>query len=421
MASITREANGRRTIQFVGADGKRRSIRLGKVSQRTAEAFKIKVEALNTATITGQTVDDETARWVIERDQPMSDKLAAVGLIPRRASATLGAFLTIYIGDRTDIKPGTKKIWHGVHRNLLDHFGADRPMRSISVGDAEQFARYLGGLGVASTTQARVVQQAKQFFQAAVKHRLIPSNPFADVKVKAVMLPGRQRFITPDEVARLLDAAPSADWRAIIGLSRWGGLRCPSEVLSIRWQDVDWEHGRMLVTSPKTAHHPGKGTRTIPLFPELRPILEEAFETAPVGAVYVVSERFRDYFEKTYVWSGHNLHTVFGAIIRRAGLEPWPRPFHNLRSSRETELAERFPLHVVTAWLGNTPEIARKHYLQVTDDHFAQALNAAVEAVQNPVQQPAETARNTLHGDPKNAVFAGVCDVLPGGSPQLTM
>ena len=34
MASITRESNGRRTIQFVCGDGKRRSIRLGKVSQR---------------------------------------------------------------------------------------------------------------------------------------------------------------------------------------------------------------------------------------------------------------------------------------------------------------------------------------------------------------------------------------------------
>ena len=46
MASISKEPNGRRTIQFVGADGKRRSIRLGKVSQRTAEMVKVKVEAL---------------------------------------------------------------------------------------------------------------------------------------------------------------------------------------------------------------------------------------------------------------------------------------------------------------------------------------------------------------------------------------
>ena len=46
MASITRQPNGRRTIQFVGPDGKRRSIRLGKVTQRTAEGIRVKVEAL---------------------------------------------------------------------------------------------------------------------------------------------------------------------------------------------------------------------------------------------------------------------------------------------------------------------------------------------------------------------------------------
>ena len=48
MASITREANGRRLIQFTDTDGKRRNIRLGKVSQRVAEAIKSKIESLIT-------------------------------------------------------------------------------------------------------------------------------------------------------------------------------------------------------------------------------------------------------------------------------------------------------------------------------------------------------------------------------------
>ena len=50
---------------------------------------------------------------------------------------------------------------------------------------------------------------------------------------------------------------------------------------------------------------------------------------------------------------------------------------HNLRASRETELAGEFPLHVVTRWLGNTPKIAMKHYLQVTEDDFARAAGKA--------------------------------------------
>jgi hypothetical protein len=36
--------------------------------------------------------------------------------------------------------------------------------------------------------------------------------------------------------------------------------------------------------------------------------------------------------------------------------------FHNLRASRETELAAVYPMHVVCAWIGNTERIAAKDF-----------------------------------------------------------
>jgi integrase len=63
----------------------------------------------------------------------------------------------------------------------------------------------------------------------------------------------------------LPQAAPDAEWRLLIAPSRCGGMRCPSEHLSLRWQDVDWERTRFRVDSPKT------GQRWVPIFPELRP------------------------------------------------------------------------------------------------------------------------------------------------------
>ena len=104
----------------------------------------------------------------------------------------------------------------------------------------------------------------------------------------------------------------------------------------------------MTVTSPKTEHHPGKDCRVIPLFPELRAILEEAFEAAPEGAVYVVDEKYRKAAMGKAGWRNCNLRTTFEKIVRRAGLTPWPRLFHNLRavgkrnwpsSSRRTSFA----------------------------------------------------------------------------------
>ena len=139
-------------------------------------------------------------------------------------------------------------------------------------------------------------------------------------------------------------------------------------------------------------NHPGRDRRVIPLFPELRPILEEAYELAPVGAVYVVEGGYRAAALSQDGWRNCNLRTQFKRILKRAGVPSWPKPFQNLRASRETELAREFPLHVVTEWLGNTPQIALKHYLRVTDEDFAQACGegaakSAAKALQNPVRQ----------------------------------
>ena len=89
-----------------------------------------------------------------------------------------------------------------------------------------------------------------------------------------------------------------------------------------------------------------------------------------------------------------NLRTQFERIIQRAGLKPWPELFQNLRSSRETGLAQNFPIQVVVAWLGNSEPVARKHYLQVTEDHFSRAISAPSKAKQNPPSQPAANRRN---------------------------
>ena len=63
-------------------------------------------------------------------------------------------------------------------------------------------------------------------------------------------------------------------------LCRIGGLRCPSELLPLTWGDVDWENNRLTVHSPKTEHHAGGESRVIPIFPELLPHLEEAYDQA---------------------------------------------------------------------------------------------------------------------------------------------
>ena len=75
MASVANDPGGLRRILFVDAKGDRKAIRLGKVSQRTAEAVKFRVEQLLEAKLTNHAVHADTARWVAELQPAMADKL----------------------------------------------------------------------------------------------------------------------------------------------------------------------------------------------------------------------------------------------------------------------------------------------------------------------------------------------------------
>jgi len=164
----------------------------------------------------------------------------------------------------------------------------------------------------------------------------------------------------------VLDACPDAEWRLIFALSRFGGLRCPSEHLALTWGDVDFGKGRMLIRSSKTEHHEGKGTRVMPIFPELTPHLEAMWDMADVGTVHVINR---------YRHDNANLRTQLVRILCLAKVKPWPKLFQNLRASRATELAAEHPSHVAAAWLGHSTIVAAKHYWQVTDADFEKATS----------------------------------------------
>ncbi|MBX7168595.1 MAG: site-specific integrase [Pirellulales bacterium] len=385
MASISKQPGGRRVIQFTGADSKRRTIRLGKLSQRTAEGVKLHVERLVVASLTRHPVEDDTARWLGKLDDTLYGRLAAVGLVPKRASAMLGGFLDDYLKSRADVKLSTATVLGHTKRNLLDYFGADKPLRDITPGDADGFRLHLVKEGLAENTIRRRCGIAKQFLRAAVRSGLVLANPFADLKAAVQRNASRYYFVSRDEARLVLDACPDAQWRLLFVLSRYGGLRCPSEHLALRWDDIDWERERMTVRSPKTEHHEGGESRVVPIFPELRPYLDAVWDEASERAEYVITIR-RD--------ATKNLRTRFTKIIRRAGLKPWPKLFQNLRSTRQTELAEQFPGHVVCDWIGNSQAVATTHYLQVTDEHYKRAVEGGKQALQNPTQSAHGKARH---------------------------
>lgn len=420
MASISSDSNGNRTIQFVAGDRKRRSIRLGKLPKKSAEVIKAKIEALNAAVISKTSWDVETAEWVGKLDSLLYAKLAKAGLVPVRAAAEramLGAFLASYIQGRSDVKRGTKNVYRHTQECLVEYFGASKPLSEVSSGDADEWRRWLAISGkwadgsirkkLGDNTIRRRCGVARQFFRAALRKRIITTNPFGEMKGISVRS-NRERdfFISREDAAKVIDACPDAQWRLLFALSRFGGLRCPSEHLALTWGDIDWATKRMVVRSPKTEHHEGQGIRIVPIFPELKSYLDDVWEIAEeVVSSLDPKEAAKAHVITRYRDPNANLRTQFERIIARAGLKPWPKLFQNLRATRATELAAKYPSHVAADWMGHSAMVAQKHYWRTTDADFEKAT--APEALHNPVQSAAVSRGTDESQEEPVAAFCG--------------
>ena len=369
MASIVKRPKGERWIQF-SFQGKRPTIRLGICDKDQAIQFKAGLERLISEHRMGHSPGQQTVAWLDSLSTEMRDRLAVLKLIKESPNHSLSEFMDI-VFRRLDIKDSTRRGYSRVKTNLLEYFGADRNIGSITPGDAEDFRAWLGKQNayrkdgkLAATTVSKRCQRAREFFDVAIKKRWLSENPFSVLRGWVDSNPSRMEFVDRDKIAKVMKNC-DAEWQLILGLCRFGGLRCPSEVNALCWHHVDWDENVFHVQSPKTERYAGKASRVVPIFAELRPYLEEAWDRAGDGAVHVIRRRC----------SGQALTNQLERILKRANVPQWEKLFQNLRSTRETELMERFPTHVVCAWIGNSPRIARRHYLQITKDHITQAVS----------------------------------------------
>jgi integrase len=369
MATLGTTGGGSRRIQFTDLQdpGKRASIWLGRVPKKTAITFKANVEALIAAKKTGTAPAAELCAWLRDLPDTTYEKLVDVGLAAARVKerpVTLEELLTAFVS-RASVKASTLAAYRQTTDSLRKHIGGGTVLKSITAEQADVWKKAIVDEGLSPATVAKRVFVAKAIFRKAVKWGMVLANPFEGLSAGSQQNPDRSVYISREVITTVLDQCPSVFWRLVIGLGRYAGLRVPSEVTSLAWDDVAWDTGRLTVRSPKTARHEGHAVRVVPICPELREILAGAFEQAAVGERLILPQPLT---------AASNLRTTFTKIITRAGFKPWPRLFQNLRASCATDWVERYPNHVVARWLGHSPLIAATHYLQAREQHFADVV-----------------------------------------------
>ena len=376
MASIIDDGGGLKRIQFIDRDGNRKTLRLGKATARQSESFKVRLEQLVSAHLYGHPPDDATVKWLGEQSDKVHKRLANTGIVAHRGSTALGAWLDKYLANRVDLKPGSRRKLEQTKAKLIAFFGEAVSLRGITPDQAADWRQGLVTSGLSDAAVKIHAGNAKTFLNEAVRRELLTRNPFAHL-ASGSTASECDRYVTPEEAEKVIEAMPTTEWKLLFGLARYAGLRIPSESHLLTWADVDFERGRLNVQSPKTERHKGKERRTVPITPKLAKLLQDRFAEAAEGDEHLITIKGK------------------GAVIRAmrrfckaAGVEAWPRLWQTLRSSCEIEWAATFPQYAVSKWIGHSIVVSGKHYANAVPDDLMQ--KAAQKAAHIPAQHTSE-------------------------------
>ncbi len=296
----------------------------------------------------------------------------------------LSEWLETHRSEVAGLREATRVLYIIAGQYLTRHFDHDPRIDRITHNDAADWRATLAS-GVLSldnktscdppgeTTICKHVRTVKAIFNAAVARKLIPENPFTNLRGNAPDPDSDWHQITPCDMAKILDACPNDGYRALFALARWCGLR-RDEARQLQWGDVLWEKNRIVVNArvknPTTKWH----KRICPI----------ELHDNPTGMMKL----FRSWYDNALPGSTgpcqgvdrHNLYVRVSKILNAAGVV-YAKPFHTARKCWETELAMRYPIHVVIAWLGNTLAVAERHYLRVPEEMYGEAPAATVPMI----------------------------------------
>ncbi|NQU76236.1 MAG: tyrosine-type recombinase/integrase [Planctomycetes bacterium] len=308
----------------------------------------------------------------------LCDRFAAeLNLAPGKADANrpirLDELVNRYLQSRTDLRETTRDLHRLTIQYLKQLFGGemriDRITRAMASDWRSAMARGKLSLGKSERALAEAsvcihVRNARTIFNHAVRDDLIIFNPFDRLKGTAPEPDKDWKYVTIEELDKLLDASPAWGWKILIALCRLAGLR-RGEALELTWAAVDWQERRLVVIAQKTGRR-----RILPIQPKLYELLLDAFGRAEEGENRICSV------------SSYCLWRNFQAIRKRAGLEKWKDAFQVLRRNCETDWAQEYPQYAVSKWIGHDIKVSARHYLQIPEDLYnrAAATNAAQTA-----------------------------------------
>jgi integrase len=339
----------------------------------------------------GGCVPSETQGWLARAGDALYAKLHKIGLVPaRNVDRLLLPYLREFVDDHgKQLVKSSRQVLGRALAHAERFFAEDETLGSTDLQRALQFRRWLQGQKgqrpgtlMAEATVNKTCRVLSQAFDHAVELAITKENPFGSRKIPKSVggNPDHYEYVSRDRVFKVMSLCRNQEDRILIALGRFACLRIPSEIRHLRWQDIDWEKREMTIRSPKTARH-GKGSRKVPIFPDLYSELRMAYESGASSEYVLPTLRKHS-----------NLNQRVKRMVKLAG-DHWKKTNQNLRASGvEDWIRASHPVQDVARWCGHTVKVMFEHYTRITNAHSASdaALKAAREAGQGAESCPSE-------------------------------
>ena len=381
---LKRSGAGAYIIQYRNAERRSRRFTVGKVGVLTPEEARKAARALLSGVATGKA-------------DPAGEKATV------KATPTVAALVDLYLKDGPAAKPAKKaSSWATDASNLRRHVVpvlGRRHLSALTKADIQRFQRDVtegktatdeksdkkhgraivtGGPGTAA--RATVVLGA--MLQWAVSQGYRADNPAKGVSLNK--LQRRERFLSAKELAKLGEALAAAEKAgsnrqslAAIRLLLLTGCR-KNEILSLRWEHVDFEHGALRLPDSKT------GAKVVPLGAPALAVLAGLKPSAGKGN----SSKRPDYVFPAARGEGHHvgLPAVWRKVSKAAGLHGVR--IHDLRHGfASVAVAGGSSLYIVGKVLGHTQAATTERYshldldpVRAVADRTSRKLEAALGA-----------------------------------------
>jgi integrase len=284
---------------------------------------------------------------------------------PAPAGLTFGEMVEKFL----DAKRGEKKrsIGHDEQRRkpLLAFFGPATPLKDITTRRVAEYRTARLGTPskhktpLAPATVNRELALLRSILRMALAWDELDKLPTFKLSKEVA----KKRFLTPDEITRLLEAcAPSKNQRLrdIVTVALHTGLR-KGELLALRWEQIDMARGQIALGNDTKSGHGRDVPMNSAVYAALAPLRADAGGLDATGRVWGTLKK---------------MDAAYGAALRRAKILDAEVNFHTLRHTFASHFVMRggslVKLQVI---LGHASVRTTQIYARLSPDHLAGATS----------------------------------------------